>query len=341
MDNTDYRTLIDPSTTHAGLYSQVGVYAKGDGVQFRSDEGDRRNPKFFHEAVRISDGAYLLMTELSPTDDRSQVQVVDGDDWLHIQFRFRGAGYEHIGERHVVETPERSCIVSRYPDGSVINRKIECADMWKYACLYLCPSAFANLLDIDETVLPESSSWMAKRRSGEFRYHTLPLSPMMMAPLSDIFACEFRGPARRTFMRAKSLEILATLTHALDNADANRSAKELRLNRSDFSKLAAARTLMMDDLEQPLSLASLARKVGLNRTKLAQGFKATYGDSVHAYWRDLRLNHARELLKSGQVSVTEAAFSVGYSDISAFTRAFHNKFGLRPKAFKPSSSNMK
>lgn len=341
MDSNDYRTLVDPSTTHAGLYSEAGVYARGDGVRFRSSENDEREPKFFHEAVRISDGAYLLLTELSPTDDKSQVQVVDGDDWLHIQFRFHGAGYEHIGERHIVETPERSCIVSRYPDGSVINREIQCADMWKYACLYLCPSAFASLLDIDETALSETSSWMAKRCLGEFRYHTLPLSPMMMAPLSDIFACDFRGAARRAFMRAKSLEILSTLIHTLDNVGMSRSGDELRLSPSDFSKLAAARAFMMDDLEKPLSLASLARRVGLNRTKLAQGFKATYGDSVHAYWRDLRLTHARELLKSGEVSVTEAAFSVGYSDISAFTRAFNNKFGLRPKSFKPSMSHVK
>ena len=94
----------------------------------------------------------------------------------------------------------------------------------------------------------------------------------------------------------------------------------------------------MEELETPLSLASLARRVGLNRTKLAQGFKATYGDSVHAYWRDLRLTHARELLKSGRVSVTEAAFSAGYADISAFTRAFTNKFRVGPKGFKPSTA---
>jgi AraC family transcriptional regulator, transcriptional activator of the genes for pyochelin and ferripyochelin receptors len=337
MDVTDYRTLVDPSKTYAGLRSQAGIYADGDGVQFRSIREDGGEvPKFFHEAVRISDNAYLLLTESAPTENRVEAQLVEGDDWLHVQFRFNGAGHEQVGEEEIVETPERSCIVSRYPNGSVVNREIRQAETWKYACLYLRPMAFTSLLDISETALPETSSWMAKRQYTDFRCDTLPISPVMMAPLRDIFTCDFRGLARRGFMRAKSLEILSILVHALDHSTAGSDERSIKLSASDLAKLAAARALMTDDLENSLSLASLARCVGLNRTKLAEGFKATYGYSVHAYWRDIRLTHAREMLKSGDTSVTEAAFSVGYSDISAFTRAFNNKFGVRPKAFKPS-----
>lgn len=337
MDVTDYRTLVDPSKTYAGLQSLNGIYAAGDGVQFRSTVQDgEQDARFFHEAVRISDHAYLLLTESAPTEDRIEAQLVEGDDWLHVQFRFRGGGHEQIGEQRIVETPERSCIVSRYPNGSVVNREIWHAETWKYACLYLRPIAFTSLLDISETALPETTSWMAQQHYTDFRSDTLPISPVMMAPLSDIFACDFRGLARRGFMRAKSLEILSILIHTLDRATIGRGESSIKLSAADLEKLAAARTLMSEDLENSLSLAALARRVGLNRTKLAEGFKATYGYSVHGYWRDLRLTHARELLKSGGISVTEAAFSVGYSDISSFTRAFYNKFGVRPKAFKPS-----
>ena len=220
MNLTDYRTLVDPTTTYGGLNSEAGIYARGDGVQFRSSGTVEGKAKFFHEAVRISDQAYLLLTESTPTDDQNQTQVVDGDDWLHIQFRFSGAGFEDVGRGQVVATPERSCIVSRYPDGSIINREIPRAESWKYACLYLCPSAFTDLLDIDETALPETTNWMAKRDFREFRYDTLPISPMMMAPLGDLFSCEFRGLARRAFMRAKTLEILSGLVQTCGRARA-------------------------------------------------------------------------------------------------------------------------
>lgn len=337
MQITDYRTLVDPSKTYGGLASTEGVYASGDGVQFRSPE---QGVTFFHEAVRLSDEAYLLATEVSPTGDSSHTQLVDGDDWLHVQFRFKGGGFEQVGPDHHVETPERSCIVSRYPKGSVIAREIKRADTWKYACLYLRPSAFTDLLDISEDALPENATWLGAERDAEFRSDTLPLTPAMMAPLSDIFACAFRGPVRRAYMRAKSLEILSTLVHTLDRPVGLDARSAVKLSTADLNKLALARDIMVQDLENALSLAGLARRVGLNRTKLALGFKATYGDSVQAFWRDARLVRARELLQSGEVGVTEAAFTVGYSEISSFTRAFTRKFGVLPKAYKPKAGSM-
>src|SRR5690349_13321229 len=151
MQVTDYRTLIDPTKTYGGLASTDGIYAAGDGVQYRSSEP---SGAFFHEAVRLSDEAFLLATEVAPTEDGRHTQLVDGDDWLHLQFRFKGGGFERVGAEHTVETPERSCIISRYPKGSMIAREIRHADTWKYACLYLRPSAFTGLLDIPEDALP-------------------------------------------------------------------------------------------------------------------------------------------------------------------------------------------
>ncbi|MBI1199003.1 MAG: helix-turn-helix domain-containing protein [Phenylobacterium sp.] len=335
MQVTDYRTLIDPTKTYGGLASTDGVYAAGDGVQYRSSEHDGL---FFHEAVRLSDEAYLLATEVAPTEDSRHIQVVDGDDWLHLQFRFKGGGFERVGAEHTVETPERSCIISRYPEGSMISREIRRADTWKYACLYLQPTAFTGLLDMPEDALPEGASWLGAARHEGFRSDTLPLTPAMMAPLSDIFSCAYRGPVRRAYMRAKSLEILSTLVHALDRPASAEGRGGVKLSASDLAKLAQAREVMLEDLENGMSLATLARRVGLNRTKLALGFKAIYGDSVQAFWRDARLIRARELLQSGEVGVTEAAFTVGYAEISSFTRAFTRKFGVLPKAYKPKAA---
>jgi len=331
MEALDHRAFIDPSRAFYGYSMAEGMHARGDGVMYRSDAIVDR---FFHEAVRLSDSAYLLLTEVAPSDDISQTQVVGDGDWLHVQFRFCGSGFENIGQDHMVETPEQSCIVSRYPDGSVIERQIRRAESWKYACLYLRPTTFTKLLDIDEHALAETTRWMGAKQSSEFRCSTIPLSHAIMSPLNDIFSCGFRGPVRRAYMRAKSLEILSILVHALDNA-ADHQVNAVKLTKADLKRLAMARAIMAEDLETPLSLATLARRVGLNRTKLAQGFKATYGDTVQAYWRDARLLHARSLLESGDVGVTDAAFSIGYSEISSFTRAFTRKFGILPKSCKP------
>lgn len=336
MELTDYQTLIDPTKTYGGVHSSAEIYTDGNGVHYRSDPLDSDpSGRFFHEAVRISDHAFLLLTELAPSEAKTYSQIVEGADWLHIQFRFLGTGREEIAERYSVETPERSCLVSRYPEGSIVNREIEKATRWKYACLYLRPETFTDILDVDPSDLPAAANWLADRGASDFRCDQLPLTPLMMAPLGDIFSCDFRGPVRRAYMRAKYLEILATLVHTLDRSGNAERDEQVKLSSSDLIKLAAARDIMHEDLENPISLAALARRVGLNRTKLATGFKSRFGESVHAHWRDIRLARAREMLQSGEVSVTEAALSVGYADISAFTRAFTNKFGNRPKTFKP------
>ena len=339
MELTDYQTLIDPTKTYGGVHSSADIYTDGSGVHYRSDPLDSDpSGRFFHEAVRISDHAFLLLTELAPSEAKTYSQIVEGADWLHIQFRFLGTGREEIAERYRVETPERSCLVSRYPEGSIVNREIEKATTWKYACLYLRPETFTDILDVDPSDLPAAANWLADRGASDFRCDQLPLTPLMMAPLGDIFSCDFRGPVRRAYMRAKYLEILATLVHTLDRSGNVERDEQVKLSSSDLIKLAAARDIMHEDLENPISLAALARRVGLNRTKLATGFKSRFGESVHAHWRDIRLARAREMLQSGKVSVTEAALSVGYADISAFTRAFTNKFGNRPKTFKPGAA---
>jgi len=92
---------------------------------------------------------------------------------------------------------------------------------------------------------------------------------------------------------------------------------------------------MLQELGDSLTLAALARRVGLNRTKLALGFKEIYGTSVQAYWRDARLSRARELLQNAGARVTDIALTLGYSELSSFTRAFSRRYGVLPKALKP------
>jgi len=46
--------------------------------------------------------------------------------------------------------------------------------------------------------------------------------------------------------------------------------------------------------------------------------------------RQLRLERAAELLRTGQCNVTEAAFEVGYNSLSHFTLAFRETFGCCP-----------
>jgi AraC-like DNA-binding protein len=166
----------------------------------------------------------------------------------------------------------------------------------------------------------------------ELRTAMLPLHSAMVLMVNDILSCSFRGGNRRAYMRAKSLELLSTVIHALGDSHAGARRSVVKLSTTDLDKISLSRSIMASELEHKLTLAQLARRVGLNRTKLALGFKEVYGTSVQAFWRDAKLSRARELLRAGETRVTEVALRMGYSELSSFTRAFGRKFGVLPRA---------
>ena len=52
--------------------------------------------------------------------------------------------------------------------------------------------------------------------------------------------------------------------------------------------------------------------------------------TIPQYTRQLRMERAAELLRSGKFNVTEAALEVGYASLSHFSQAFHETFGCCP-----------
>ena len=52
--------------------------------------------------------------------------------------------------------------------------------------------------------------------------------------------------------------------------------------------------------------------------------------TMQQYLRQVRLERAAELLKTGRCNVTEAALEVGYNSLSHFSSAFHEMFGCCP-----------
>jgi DNA-binding response OmpR family regulator len=83
------------------------------------------------------------------------------------------------------------------------------------------------------------------------------------------------------------------------------------------------------DNEQ-LSVEDLAREVGFSRAQLHRKLKALANKSANQLIVEIRLNEAKNMLEKKLGSVSEIAYSVGYSNLSYFTKSFKEKFGLLP-----------
>lgn len=106
------------------------------------------------------------------------------------------------------------------------------------------------------------------------------------------------------------------------------------LSKADVQKLHRAKQILESCMAAPPSLLALAKMVGLNDFKLKMGFKACFGMTVFEYVRQIRLDHAMSLLRNRAANVTEAAMTVGYSNVSAFSEQFFRRYGMKPSEVK-------
>ena len=84
----------------------------------------------------------------------------------------------------------------------------------------------------------------------------------------------------------------------------------------------------MDD--EQLNVDDLSREVGFSRSQLHRKLKALTDKSANQLIIEMRLNEARQMLLKKTATVSEAAYAVGYSNLSYFTKSFKDKFGILP-----------
>jgi AraC-like DNA-binding protein len=104
-----------------------------------------------------------------------------------------------------------------------------------------------------------------------------------------------------------------------------------QFSSGDIEKLERVRDLMIERLDQPLTIPYLCAAVGLNEFKLKEGFRHRFDSTPHRMLNELRMRKAHSLLESG-CQVAQAAYQVGYKYPNNFSAAFSSFFGKSPKS---------
>lgn len=89
---------------------------------------------------------------------------------------------------------------------------------------------------------------------------------------------------------------------------------------------------------EPWTVESLAREIGMSRSRFAERFSELMGMGPMAYLSDWRLQKALALLEGTRASVQQVASQTGYQSPAAFTRAFAGKFGVPPTEYRRKSA---
>lgn len=102
-------------------------------------------------------------------------------------------------------------------------------------------------------------------------------------------------------------------------------------------KLEEIREYILEHVADPdLSAERIATAFSMSRRSLYNLFDKM-GQTPHAYIVSLRLDTARKILgdvRENGKTITQIAYELGFSDASHLSRAFHERFGMSPSAWR-------
>jgi AraC-like DNA-binding protein len=104
-----------------------------------------------------------------------------------------------------------------------------------------------------------------------------------------------------------------------------------------IAHLRRARDLMDLRFSDPLDLDQLAAAAGFSKFHFARAFKSAFGETPANYLSRRRVERAKDLLRSANLTVTEVCVLVGFSSLGSFSSRFSALVGLSPSAFQRAS----
>lgn len=135
-----------------------------------------------------------------------------------------------------------------------------------------------------------------------------------------------REPGWQTMVTAEFLQLVVTLS------------RWYRFQSSDAGggnlKLAVALAYMEGHFAEPLSVTQLATLAHYSERQFIRLFRETLCCTPSAYLTNLRMQKARELLKTTSLPMAEIAARCGYCDSNYFSRMFRKCNDMTPSAFR-------
>ncbi len=89
-----------------------------------------------------------------------------------------------------------------------------------------------------------------------------------------------------------------------------------------------------EHISEEISVDRICQEFDISRTRLYETVRPYMNGGVAAFIKNKRLEHAKELLKTTDISISEVSEACGFADYNYFLREFKKKFGVSTKKIK-------
>lgn len=119
-----------------------------------------------------------------------------------------------------------------------------------------------------------------------------------------------------------------------DDEIKEKSDAEKALNPLDHQFIDKINNIINENISlEDLGVSFLAERMCMSQSSLYRKLMAIVGVSANEYIRHIRLGRAEEMLRSGEMNITEVAFSTGFGSHSSFGKAFRKEYGMSPSEY--------
>lgn len=107
-----------------------------------------------------------------------------------------------------------------------------------------------------------------------------------------------------------------------------------QLKQKDITATYKADAIISSNLNEHLTIGQLSRMAETNQFKLKKGFKQVFGMGVFRRLLFLRMEQAKTLLETTNLSIGEIAELAGYDTAAGFIHAFRREFKMTPREWR-------
>ncbi|MEM6836167.1 MAG: AraC family transcriptional regulator [Cyanobacteria bacterium P01_C01_bin.120] len=198
--------------------------------------------------------------------------------------------------------------------------------------LVISPTCMLTLVERELNMLPIGWQQHLKNASSTPCFQPNHTTFEIEQILQAILHCPHQGFIKQLYLEGKALELIALYFAQLIDSPSD-TLQSPRIKRKDLDSLHQAKSILLETMDNPPSLAELARRVGVNERKLQRGFQQLFGTTVFGVLHDFRMERARQLLESDQMTIGAIADAVGIAHRGYFATAFKRKFGSTPREY--------
>ena len=276
------------------------------------------------EEIQVQDGFNVIKLENVDKDILNFSKEVDST-FIQLHFCLSEVGKLHFGPHYAIEVKAENSLLLYNPNQNLpINLSLQ--PKTKYVIFVVSIKVFHSFF----SQVAELIHFLDEENKDKKYYLDKPLTPSEILVLNQLFNDQNSNSLSSLYVKGKVYELLSLY---FNRSQENDQACPFLDDEDNVEKIKKAKQIIIENISEPPTLQELADTIGLTLSKLKEGFKHIYGESVFNFLLDYKLEYARKMLLSKKHNVSEISLLIGYSTPSHFISAFKKKYGTTPKQY--------